>query len=143
MAVKQLSVFVENKPGSLARIAGALGEESINIRALSVGEVGEYGIIRLIVDNPEKARDALKKRGYSVGLTDVLAVEMGDEPGSLANVTKILGESHINIEYAYAFITRERNKATLIARVNELEKAEKILKDKGFRLIQAEELYHM
>ena len=143
MAVKQLSVFVENKPGSLAKISKALGDEKINIRALSVGEVGEFGIIRLIVDNPEKARDALKKRGYSVGLTDVLAVEMGDEPGSLAKVTSILGENNINIEYAYAFITRESNKAALIARVNDLEKAEKILTEKGFNFIQADELYHM
>ncbi len=143
MAVKQLSVFVENKPGSLAKISKALGDEKINIRALSVGEVGEFGIIRLIVDDPKKARDALKKKGYSVGLTDVLAVEMGDQPGSLAKVAGILGENDINIEYAYAFITRKSNKATLIARVNELEKAEKILVEKGFNLIQAEELYHM
>ena len=143
MVVKQLSVFVENKPGRLAKISKALADENINIRALSVGEVGEFGIIRLIVDEPGKARDALKQHGYSVGLTEVLAVEMGDQPGGLANVTTILGESDINIEYAYAFITRKTNKAALIARVNDLEKAEKILTEKGFNLIQADELYHM
>ena len=143
MSVKQISVFVENKPGSLARVSGALADERINIRALSVGEIGEYGIIRLIVDDPEKANKILKEKGYSVGITEVLAVEMGDKPGSLAKVAGILGKNKINIEYAYAFLTRETNKAVLIARVDDVSKAEEILRGSKLKLPQPEELYSL
>ncbi|MFQ6051554.1 MAG: ACT domain-containing protein [Candidatus Hydrothermarchaeota archaeon] len=141
--VKQVSVFVENKPGTLAKVSKALGDEKINIRAFSVAEVGEFGIVRLIVNDPEKANYILREKGYTSAITDVLAVEMGDEPGSLAEVAGILGDSQINIEYAYALLEREANKAVLIARVDNIEKAKNILIEANFRLLTPEEVYSL
>ncbi len=141
--VKQLSVFVENKPGRLAKVAKALGEENINIRALAVAELGEFGVIRLIVDDPEKAYNSLKEKNYVVGLNDVLAIEMGDEPGSLAKIASVLGENDVNIEYCYAFVAKSKEKAVLIARVNDMKKAKEVLLKAGIRTIEEDELYKL
>ncbi len=141
--VKQVSVFVENKPGTLAKTSKALGDEKINIRAFSVAEVGEFGIIRLIVDDPDKANSTLREKGYTSAITNVLAVEMGDEPGSLAKVAGILGDNHINIEYAYSLLERHADKAVLIARVDDAEKATNILIESKYRLLKPEEVYSL
>lgn len=142
MAIKQISIFLENKPGRLAKVTETLGEAGINIRALSVAELGEFGVIRLIVDDPDNADRVLREQ-FTVGITDVLAIEMGDEPGSLAKIVKTLGDKNLNIEYAYAFVAESRKKAVLVVRVDDIKKAENLLKWAGIRLVKADELYKM
>ncbi len=124
--VKQLSVFLENKPGRLAAVTEKLYEAGINIQALTIAEAGDFGIIRMIVDDVERAYDILKKAGFVVSLTDVLVVELEDEPGSLYKIAKALGDNNINIEYVYAF-THRKGKALKIMKVDDLERALKVL----------------
>jgi hypothetical protein len=141
MPVKQISIFVENKPGSLADVTKVLGEKNINIRALSMVGIGDFGIIRLIVDTPEKANDILQKEGFTVGSTDAIAIEMKDEPGSLAEIAEIFRKNGITLEYAYAFVAKTGEKAILIARVDDIEKSENALKKAEINLIRPEKLY--
>ncbi len=140
MVVEQVSVFVENKPGRLSKVTRILGEAGINIRALSIAELGEFGVIRLIVDKPHEAKAVLSNSGLTVGINEVLAIEMGDEPGSLAKIASALGDAGVNIDYAYAFIARAKEKAVLIARVDDVKRAEEVLSREGIRLLSAEEL---
>ncbi|WP_456474728.1 ACT domain-containing protein [Candidatus Pyrohabitans sp.] len=140
MVVEQVSVFVENKPGRLSKVTEVLGEAGINIRALSIAELGEFGVIRLVVDKPHEARAVLTNSGFTVGINRVLAIEMGDEPGSLAKIASALGNAGVNIDYAYAFIAGAKEKAVLIARVDDIRKAEDVLSREGIRLLAAEEL---
>lgn len=141
MPVKQISIFVENKLGSLADVTKALGEKNINIRALSMVGIGDFGIIRLIVDTPEKANDILQKEGFTVGSTDAIAIEMEDKPGSLAEIAEIFRKNGITLEYAYAFVAKAGKKAILIVRVDDVEKAENALKKAEITLIRPEKLY--
>ncbi len=128
--IKQISVFVENKPGRLAAVTEKLYEKGINIRAFTIAEAGDFGIIRMVVDKTEDAYRALKEAGFTVGLTEVIAVEVEDEPGSLYRIAKALGEEGINIEYVYAF-TSEQHKALIIFRVSNVEGAKKVLERLG------------
>lgn len=141
MVVKQVSVFVQNEPGRLEKVTKTMGDKGINIRAFSIAEMGEFGIIRLIVDKPVEAKTSLKDVGLTVRITEVLAIEMGDSPGSLGRIARILGENKINIDYAYAFVTETKEKAVLIARVDDNVKAERVLKDSSVELVKEEELY--
>jgi hypothetical protein len=124
--IKQVSVFVENKPGRLAAITEKLYEENINIRAFTIAEAGDFGIIRMVVDDTEKAYRTLKSSGFTVSLTDVLGVEVEDEPGGLYRIANALGSAGVNIEYVYAF-TWGRDKALVILRVDNIEKAVEVL----------------
>ncbi|WNY29060.1 hypothetical protein MmiEs2_12740 [Methanimicrococcus stummii] len=137
--IKQISLFSENKPGRLAKIADVLGKEKINIRAFTIAESGDFGIVRLVVDHPEQAHDVLKKEGFTVSETDVIGVEINDEPGSMKDVAELFAEGSINIDYAYAFIGRNQ-KAVLIARVSDLESALDFLKSKGVSLLEINDL---
>ncbi len=128
--IKQISVFVENKPGRLAAVTEKLYEKKINIRAFTIAEAGDFGIIRMVVDKTDEAYRALKEAGFTVGLTEVIAVEVEDEPGSLYKIAKALGEEGINIEYVYAF-TSEQHKALIIFRVSDTERAKKVLEGLG------------
>lgn len=132
--IKQISLFSENKPGRLAKIADVLGKEKINIRAFTIAESGDFGIIRLVVDRPDEAHRVLKNEGFTVSETDVIAVEIDDEPGSLKNVAELFAEGHINIDYAYAFIGKNQ-KAVFIVRVSDLESALNFLNDKDISLL--------
>ena len=125
MTVKQLSVFLENKPNRLSTFAMLLREHDIDMRALSIAEVEDYGILRLIVDDVDKASKVLKEADYVFKITPVLAVPLKDESGALADALVVLGKNGINIEYLYAFVGRPRNKAWVIFRVadEECEKA--------------------
>ncbi len=127
--IKQLSVFVENKPGRLAAVTEVLYREKINIRAFTIAEAGDFGIIRMVVDRTEDAFNALKNAGFTVTITRVLGVEVADEPGGLYKIAKALGEQGINIEYVYAFTHGDR--ALIILRVDDLEKAAEVLKKEG------------
>lgn len=140
MTVHQLSVFVENKSGKLALLTKILAKNNIDIRALSVADTTDYGIVRLIVDQPIKAHDILKKEDYTVKLTDVIVVELEDKVGSLANMLSLLDSVGISVEYMYAFIARKFNKAFIIIRVEDDKKAAQILQENDFHIANAEEI---
>ena len=125
--IKQISIFSENRPGRLASIAHALGEEKINILAFSIAEASGCGVVRALVDHPDKAYKKLSTLGFNVAFTDVIAVQMKDIPGGLYEIAKILGDAQINIEYSYAYSGKDA--AVLILRVDLVDDAiEKILK---------------
>lgn len=132
--VKQLSIFSENRPGRLASVAKAMKEENVNIFAFSIAEGAGYGVIRTLVDKPEKALEKLQSIGFTVRFTDVLAVLMEDRPGGLYDSIKVLGEAGINIEYSYAYSGRKC--AVLIMRVEDPESAAKRLLDAGAKLLE-------
>ncbi len=139
MVVKQISVFLENTPGRLRAVTSALAENKVNIRALTLADTSDFGVLRLIVDKPELAVIILKEKNFTVKLADVIAVEMDDTPGGLDSVLDILDEKGVNIEYMYAFMGAKPRKALVIFRVDKLEEAVEGLKSKGIRLIITEE----
>jgi len=104
MKIKQISIFLENKQGRLAAVTKLLAEEGVNIRALSIADTSDFGILRLIVNEPDKAYKVLKEQGFTVSMTEVIGVAMSDEPGGLAGVMEILEKRQVNIEYLYAFV---------------------------------------
>ncbi|WP_019178135.1 hypothetical protein [Methanomassiliicoccus luminyensis] len=132
--IKQLSIFSENKPGRLAAVAKAMKEEGVNINAFSIAEGAGYGVIRTLVDKPEKAYAKLQSLGFTVMYTDVLAIEMTDQPGGLYDAIRTLGEAGINIEYSYAYSGRKC--AVLIMRVESIDEAAKKLVESGARLLE-------
>ena len=133
--IKQISVFSENRPGRLSAMAKAMQEEKINIFAFSIAEADGFGVIRALVDKPEKAHEKLTEMGFMVSFTDVIAVKMRDEPGGLFEIAKILGDAGINIEYAYAYSGRQV--AVLILRVDLVEDAVDRLHEHGAQLLKA------
>lgn len=141
MLVEQIAVFLENKSGRLAEIATILADNDINIRALSVADTADFGILRLIVDKVEEAKTALKEGGFTVGKTDVIAVEVEDACGGLAKVLDSLSSSQINVEYMYAFVNRVGEKAVLIFRFEKMEEAILKLKAGGFRILTKDDVY--
>lgn len=141
MAVKQISVFLENRSGRLYDLCDELGKAGINMRALSIGEAADFGVIRMIVNDPDAAIAKLKAAGFTAKATDVLAVEIPDVPGGLARVLGALKDKGINIEYAYAFVGTSGDKAMVSMRVEDTAAAEAVLKAAGYNLIDAERLY--
>lgn len=139
MAIKQISVFLENQPGKLADFTSVLSAQKINLRAISVAEASDFGIARIIVDDVFNAVTILKSENYICTITDVLAVEVQDEPGMLANMIGILGAEGINIEYMYTILGKKKDVAYMIIRTNADEKAAKILDSKGFKLATNQE----
>ena len=135
MALSQLSIFVENKPGSLNEIIGALGALEINIRALSLADTESFGILRLIVDHPEQAAEKLRGR-YSVKINHVVGVRMEDRPGGLSVPLSVLANAGVSVEYAYAFIGKRDNDACVILRTDNREKAEAALRDAGIAMVE-------
>ena len=135
MAIKQISVFLENQPGKLAEFAAVLSAQKINLRAISVAEASDFGIVRIIVDDVFNAVTILKSESYICTITDVLAVEVQDEPGMLANMISILGAEGINIEYMYTILGKKKAVAYMIIRTNDDAQAAKILDAKGFRIV--------
>lgn len=140
MKVDQLAVFLENKSGRLAAITRALSDNNINIRALSVADTADFGILRLIVDNTEKAARVLKEEGFTVGKADVIAVEVADKPGGLSRVLVVLHEAGINVEYMYAFVEKSGENAVLIFRFDDPDMAITILQKAGIKILTAEEV---
>lgn len=137
--IKQISLFAENKPGRLANITNKLKSAGINIRAFTIAESGDFGIIRMVVDNSDYAYNVLHNAGFTVSETSVLGIEMEDVPGSMSRIAEVFGKAKINLDYAYAFVTRAQ-KALLIVRVNEIEKAIKMLEEDNIKLIDMKEL---
>jgi hypothetical protein len=141
MKVKQISIFLENKSGRLAQVTAALGENNINIRALSIADTTDFGILRLIVNKPDKAFRVLKEEGFTVGFTEVIAVEVADKPGGLAQVLQLLDRAGINIEYLYAFVQKTADAALVVFRVEQLDQAVKVLMENGIRVMSGDEVY--
>ncbi|MCM8818158.1 MAG: ACT domain-containing protein [Candidatus Omnitrophica bacterium] len=136
MSIKQLSIFLENRLGRLNEVVSFLGENKINIRALSLADKADYGILRLIVNNTKKALKILKENNFSVNETDVIAVEVEDTPGGLAKILGYLVKEKISVEYIYAFVEKLNKKAVVVIRVENIKKAEKILKKNKVRLLK-------
>ena len=132
--VKQISIFSENRPGRLAAIAHALEEEKINILAFSIAEAEGFGVVRALVDKPDRAFKKLTALGFNVAFTDVIAVRMKDEPGGLWEIARVLGEGNINIEYSYAYTGKEGG--VLILRVDHPDNAISLIKTKGGTLLE-------
>lgn len=142
MLVKQISVFVQNEPGRLSFITKLMAENRIDIRSISISDTVDFGILRLIVNDPEKCEQVLKQNGFTVSITNVIAVGIPDEPGALAKVFSLADENGVNIEYVYAFISHTTQDACIIMRVNNGEEAIKVLQEKGVKVLSAEEVYH-
>lgn len=135
MAIKQLTVFVQNRKGTLVSVTDALAENNVNLRALSIAETEDLGILRLIVNDEKIAEKVLEEKGYLIKTIDVVGVKIGDEPGKLTAALKVLDEADINVEYLYAFMTRTEKHAYVVLRVEDNNKAEKTLEDAGFHII--------
>ena len=135
MTVKQISVFLENKPGRLYELTKVLRENQIDMRALSIAETPDFGILRLIVDDSYKSACVLKDAGYICSITPVLAAEVADEAGGLEKILNILGENDINLEYTYAFITRKKGTAYMVFRVQDNDKAIEVLSKNQVHLV--------
>ena len=142
MTVNQLSVFVENKPGRLSEITSILQQQSVDIRALSVADTTHFGILRLIVDKPAQAENALKEAGFTVSLTKVIAIGVSDRPGGLAEAMAVLSGGGISVEYMYAFISREEKTAYVILRVDDIDKAVELIQANRIPLLTEDEIIH-
>ena len=140
MMAVQISVFLENKSGRLAELTSALSKASVNIRALSLAETIDYGVLRLIVDKPAAARKALGEAGFTVTETEVVAVEMPDRPGGLADIVALVTQSNLNIEYLYAFVGQRGENAVVIFRIDDVKAAVAALQQGGARILSADEL---
>lgn len=140
MRVEQIAVFLENKSGRLAEITRILAENEINIRALSVADTADFGILRLIVDKVDAAKKSLQEGGFTVGKTDVIAVEVPDRTGGLASVLKTANEADLNVEYMYAFVNKSAEDAVLIFRFDDMEKAIEVLQQGGFVLLSGAQI---
>jgi hypothetical protein len=143
MKVEQISIFIENKSGRLAEITRILGDAGINIRALSLADTSDFGILRLIVNDVEKAKQIIKEKGFTVSKTEVVAVEVPDRPGGLSAILQTLDAEHINVEYMYAFVERCGGNAVIIFRFDEIDKAIGILRNSNFNILEGERLYGM
>ena len=140
MTVKQISVFLENRPGALAEFTRILEKSNMNLRALSLAESEDCGIVRVMVDDPYKTIRILKGEGYICSVTKVIAVEIADKPGSLVKMLNVLGDNNVNLEYSYAFLAKKANSAFMILRVADNEKAIKVLTQNGIRPICHEDM---
>ena len=143
MQIKQLSIFVENKEGRLAEITQILAENEVDIRALSLADTTDFGILRIIVNNPDVAVKALRDKGMTVSLTNVIAIGIADKPGGFAQAVKVLSGADISIEYLYAFVSRSGSTAYVILRVENNEKAIELLKNAGFTILTQSDIYDL
>jgi len=135
MAIQQITVFVENREGALVSITKSLAKNHINLRALSIAETEDFGILRLIVNDFKEAQKTLSEEGYLIKVTDVVGVKIGDEPGKLTEALEVLAEAKINLEYLYAFMARTQKHAYVVLRVENQDAAEAALTAGGFSLI--------
>jgi hypothetical protein len=143
MRVEQISVFLENKAGRLAEVTAILSEASVNIRALSVADTTDFGVLRLIVDDNAKAEKVLKDNGFSVGKTNVVAVEVEDKPGGLNKILDILTRGGLNVEYMYSLVTQRNGNAVMVFRFDNTDEAIKLLIEKGLTVIDGGKVHKM
>jgi len=143
MKVEQISIFLENKSGRLAEVTGTLAKAGVNIRALSLADTADFGILRLIVNDSDKARQAMKESGFTVAKTEVVALEVPDKPGGLSGILVALDKAAINVEYMYAFVQHSGANAIIIFRFDDPDKAARILQEAGVRVLEPEEVYKL
>jgi hypothetical protein len=141
MIIKQLSVFLENKEGRLTEVTGVLGDNDINISALSVADTSEYGVLRLIVNDGKKAIELLKENGFSVSLTDVICLSISHKAGALHDAVNILSDAGVSVEYMYAYAVIE--KAAVIMKVSDPQKAINALQEEDIELLKADDVYNI
>ena len=139
----QVTVFVENKPGRISRIARVLADHDINIRAVTISDMGEYGLINIICNDPDRAENILSQEGYSVSRKYVIGVLMDDRPGAMAAITEYLQDKNINLSNAYGFILKEGARAVLVLEVDDFDKAERMIRKGGFHTLSQEELQNL
>ncbi len=140
MRVEQIAVFLENKSGRLAEITSVLAENGINIRALSVADTADFGILRLIVDKVDQAKSVLRDNGFTVGKTNVIAVEVPDQAGGLASVLKTVESAGLNVEYMYAFVNKSGENAVLIFRFDDMDRAISALREDGVTILSGDQV---
>ena len=140
MKVEQISVFIENKSGRLAEVSGILGDANVNIRALSLADTSDFGILRLIVDDSEKALKVLRERHFTVSKTEVIGVEVPDQPGGLSSILRILDNNNINVEYMYAFVERSGANAVIIFRFDDVDQAIAVLLDNHVKILDGKKI---
>ncbi len=138
--IRQISVFVENRPGRLLEVVELLGKHNINIKALSLADSSDFGIVRLVVKGTDEAIKILKDNGFTTAETHIIACMIDDKPGALANVLNILAGNQINIEYMYGFTSPIEGKAVMVFKFSETQKAEKILEENGIQMLSQEEI---
>mgnify|MGYP001824202947 FL=1 len=143
MKVEQISIFIENKSGRLAEVTRILGEAGVNIRALSLADTSDFGILRLIVDQTDKAKETLKAEGFTVNKTEVVAVEVPDKPKGLFSILEILENGSVNVEYMYAFVERCGENAVIIFRFDDIESAIKVLLENDITVLKGERVCQM
>jgi len=143
MKAEQISIFLENKAGRLLEVTGTLAQAGVNIRALSLADTTDFGVLRLIVDNNQKAEEALKEAGFTVRITHVVAVEVDDRPGGLHFILDVLTQAGINVEYMYAFVQQSGSNAIMIFRFDQLEQAVAVLEKNNVTVINGSKLYTM
>lgn len=141
MKVKQIAIFLENKSGRLADISHTLAENAINIRALSLADTADFGILRLVVNDTNKAQQVLKENGFTVGITEVLAVEVPDKPGALDSILQIVRKAGLNVEYMYAFTKKSGQSGMLLFRFDDQDAAVEVFKKAGCRLLSDDEVH--
>ena len=135
MAIRQLTVFVENKQGTIVSVTDILAKNNVNIRALSIAETEDFGILRLIVNDEKTAVKTLEEDGRLLKITEVVGVKIGDAPGKLTEALRVLDNANVNVEYLYAFMARTEKHAYVVLRVENNEMAETALEDNGFHII--------
>ncbi len=140
MNITQVSVFLENRKGRLAEVSDVLGRAGINIRALSLADTADFGVLRIIVDDPDACKKALKEHGFVVQETDVIGIEVNDKPGGLHTVLSTLEGQGINVEYMYATVEKNGDSAVVIFKVDAQQKAIDVLKKHGIAVIKSDKL---
>ena len=138
--IKQISVFVENQPGSMMRVTSVLRESHVNVRAISTFDTPEFGILRLVVDDPAKAKESLTQKGFVTRVNDVIGAELKDEKGNLNQMFKILADGEINVNYIYSFVIREEKAPVIVFHTDDFQKAEQVLKRAEVKLVEESEL---
>ena len=140
MTIKQITIFVQNSKGSIVSVTDILAKNNINIRALSIAETKDFGILRLIVNDNDLAIKLLEEQDYLIKAIDVIGVKIGDEPGELTSALAVLDKASINVEYLYAFMARTEKHAYVVLRVEDNAIAEKALTDAGFKLVSEQDV---
>jgi hypothetical protein len=140
MKITQISIFLENRKGRLFDVCALLGKNKINIRALNIAETEEFGILRIVVDKPADAVKVLKENNFVAHLTDIVAVEVADQPGGLADILKILNDNDVNVEYMYGFVERSAEKALLVFRFDDPDKAINVLTQNKIKIIGSKDI---
>ncbi|WP_407374612.1 acetolactate synthase [Methanobrevibacter sp.] len=143
MKIKQLSIFLQNRMGSLSKPLEVLSDADVNIRAMCMADTSEFGILRLVVDDPEKGKDALEENNFLVKITEIIGVEMNDAPGGLTSILNVIKNNNIDLEYLYAFTHDKINKAILLLHTEQLDELISTLQSNDIVIVSAQEVYNL